>query len=229
VTTQNEAAKLATVLALLVGLLSAAAAPAAQVDHILLGIDDLDRGVQAFEESTGIKPVYGGKHPGGTHNALVSLGDGTYLEIIAVQKGVAPPADFAGIEQLHTLTPIGWAVSSKDSAELRKRLDAAGLAVTASTPGSRITPAGKMLSWQSFGLKDNFAEAPFFIVWSAQTAHPSTTSPEGCKLQQWHIAGPNQKNLEQLRRTLDLRVDVADAKATSMKLALSCPKGSVTF
>jgi hypothetical protein len=134
VTTQNEAAKLATVLALLVGLLSAAAAPAAQVDHILLGIDDLDRGVQAFEESTGIKPVYGGKHPGGTHNALVSLGDGTYLEIIAVQKGVAPPADFAGIEQLHTLTPIGWAVSSKDSAELRKRLDAAGLAVTASTP-----------------------------------------------------------------------------------------------
>ena len=228
-TTQNEAAKLATVLALLVGLLSAAAAPAAQVDHILLGIDDLDRGVKAFEESTGIKPVYGGKHPGGTHNALVSLGDGTYLEIIAVQKGVAPPADFAGIEQLHTLTPIGWAVSSKDSAELRKRLDGAGLALTDSTPGSRITPTGKTLSWQSFGLKDNFAEAPFFIVWSAQTAHPSTTSPEGCKLQQWHIAGPNQKNLEQLRRTLDLRVDVADAKATSMKLALSCPKGSVTF
>ena len=229
--TRRLATKLTTTLVLLssVSLQAVAAAPAAQIDHILLGIDDLDRGVKAFEESTGVKPVYGGKHPGGTHNALVSLGDGTYLEIIAVQKGVTPPDDFAGLAQLHTLTPVGWAVSAQDSAQLRSRLEAAGMAVTESTPGSRITPAGKALSWQTFGLKDNFAEAPFFIVWSAKTAHPSTTSPGGCKLQQWRIASPNQKNLEQLRRTLDVRVDAADAKATSMRLALSCPKGAVAF
>jgi glyoxalase-like protein len=207
----------------------AAAPPPAQIDHILLGIDDLDRGVKAFEEATGVKPVYGGKHPRGTHNALVSLGDGTYLELISVQKGVKIPEDFAGIDRLHALTPIGWAVSSQDSAQLRSRLEAAGMAVTDPAPGSRITPAGKTLSWQTFNLKDNFEEAPFFIVWSAQTAHPSTTSPGGCKLQQWRIAGPHQKNLEQLRRTLELRVDVAEAKATAMRLALSCPKGAVTF
>jgi hypothetical protein len=201
----------------------------AQIDHILLGIDDLDRGMRAFEEATGVKPVSGGKHPRGTHNALVSLGDGTYVEIIAVQKGIEPPEDFAGLEQLRTLTPIGWAVSSKDSAQLRSRLEAAGLALTDPAPGSRTTPAGKTLSWQTFGLKDNFEEAPFFIVWSAQTPHPSTTSPGGCKLQQWRIAGPNQKNLEQLRRALDLRVEVADATATAMHLALTCPKGAVTF
>ena len=57
-----------------------AVAPAAQVDHILLGIDDLDRGMEQFEKLTGVRPVYGGKHPRGTHNALVSLGNGTYLE-----------------------------------------------------------------------------------------------------------------------------------------------------
>ena len=223
--------KLLPFLALLAtaSLSAAAAPPPAQIDHILLGIDDLDRGVKAFEEATGVKPIYGGKHPRGTHNALVSLGDGTYLELISVQKGVKIPEDFAGIDQLHTLTPIGWAVSSKDSAQLRSRLEAAGMAVTGPTPGSRTTPAGKTLSWQTFNLKDNFEEAPFFIVWSAQTAHPSTTSPGGCKLQQWRIAGPHQKNLGQLRRTLDLRVDVADAQATTMRLALSCPKGTVTF
>jgi hypothetical protein len=212
-----------------VSLPTAAAPPPAQIDHILLGIDDLDRGVQQFEESTGVKPVYGGKHPRGTHNALVSLGDGTYVEIIAVQKGVTPPEDFTGLAQVHTLTPIGWAVSSKDSAQLRSRLKAAGMGVTEAAPGSRTTPAGKTLSWQTFGLKDNFEEAPFFIVWSAQTAHPSTTSPTGCKLQQWRIAGPHQKNLEQLRRALDLHVDIADAKATAMRLALTCPKGPVRF
>jgi glyoxalase-like protein len=222
--------KLVPVLALLaVAAFPAAAAPPAQIDHILLGIDDLDRGAKAFEEATGVKPVYGGKHPRGTHNALVSLGDGTYVEIIAVQKGATPPEDFAELAQLHTLAPIGWAVSSKDSADLLSRLQAAGMVVTDPAPGSRITPAGKTLSWQTFNLKDNFEEAPFFIVWSAQTAHPSTTSPGGCKLQQWRIAGPHRNNLEQLRRTLELRIDVADAKVPAMQLALSCPKGTVTF
>jgi hypothetical protein len=59
------------------------AAPTVHIDHILLGIDDLDRGMDLFEQRSGVRPVQGGKHPGGTHNALVSLGDGTYLEIIA--------------------------------------------------------------------------------------------------------------------------------------------------
>ena len=69
--TRRLATKLTTTLVLLssVSLQAVAAAPAAQIDHILLGIDDLDRGVKAFEESTGVKPVYGGTHPGGTHNA----------------------------------------------------------------------------------------------------------------------------------------------------------------
>lgn len=204
------------------------ATPRAQIDHILLGIDDLDRGIESFEKLTGVRPVYGGKHPRGTHNALVSFGDGTYLEILALQPGVPPPKEYAGLEQLHTLTPIGWAVSSKDSVQLRDRLIAAGMPVTESNAGSRKTPAGATLSWQTFGLKDNFDEAPFFIVWSAQTAHPSTTSPTGCKLQHWRIASPHLKNLEQLRRTLDLQhLDFEEAPTTALRLSLSCPKGPV--
>lgn len=204
-----------------------ATAPPAQIDHILLGIDDLARGIDSFEQLTGVRPVYGGKHPGGTHNALVSLGDGTYLEILALQPDVAPPQEYAGLEQLRKLTPIGWAVSAKDSAQLRGRLTAAGLAVTEPNTGSRTTPAGATLSWQTFGLKDNFAEAPFFIVWSARSPHPSTTSPTGCKLQSWRIAAQSRKNLEKLRTALELQVDVAEASATSLRLSLNCPKGPV--
>jgi hypothetical protein len=208
---------------------AAVAAPTAHIDHIMLGIDDLDRGVTSFEQLTGVRPVYGGKHPRGTHNALVSLGDGTYLEIIAVQPDAKPPQEYAGLKQLHTLTPIGWAVSSTDSIQLRKSLTSAGFAVTESSAGSRTTPAGTTLSWQTFALKDNFEEAPFFIVWSPQTAHPSTTSPTGCRLQHWRVAGTHQKALEQLRSKLDLRVDVAEAAATSLRLSLTCPKGPVEF
>ena len=107
--TRNIAMKLAMGLAAIAAICGPASA--AQIDHVILGIDDLDRGVKAFEAASGVKPVYGGKHPGGTHNALVSLGDGIYLEILAVQKGVTVQGDSAGLKEMKTLTPIGWAVS----------------------------------------------------------------------------------------------------------------------
>lgn len=223
VSTRNIATNLAALAAI------SSTASAAQIDHVILGVDDLDRGVQAFEAATGVKPVYGGKHPGGTHNALVSLGDGIYLEILAVQAGVTVPADYAHLKQTKTLTPIGWAVSSKDSAQLRNRLSTAGIPVSEPVDGSRTMPTGSRLSWQSFPLKESSPEAPFFIVWSAQTAHPSTTSPSGCKLEQWSIASPRVKDLERLNQALGLPVDVTEAKAASMRLSLTCPKGAVTF
>jgi hypothetical protein len=204
-----------------------AATPTAQIDHIMLGIGDLEQGMDLFEQLTGVRPVYGGKHPGGTHNALASLGNGTYIEILAVQPDIAPPKEYAHLLQLRTLTPVGWAVSSKDSGALRARLTSAGMALTEPKAGSRKTPAGTLLSWHTFGLKDSFDEAPFFVAWSAQSVHPSTTSPTGCTLQRWRVAGPNQKALEQLRRALDLSVDVAEASSRSLQLSMNCPKGPV--
>ena len=36
----------------------------AAVDHLLLGVSDLDRGVAEIERKTGVKAVIGGSHPG---------------------------------------------------------------------------------------------------------------------------------------------------------------------
>ena len=60
------------------------------IDHIVIGIHDLEKGIASIEDLTGVKPVYGGAHPSlGTHNALISLGNRTYLEILAPNPDVS--------------------------------------------------------------------------------------------------------------------------------------------
>ncbi|MDQ6801876.1 MAG: VOC family protein [Acidobacteriota bacterium] len=201
----------------------------ARIDHIILGAPDLDRATRAFERMTGVRPIYGGKHPTGTHNALVSLGGQTYLEIIAAQPGTPPPDWLPNLADLQNPTPVGWAVTSDDGPALRRDLASAGFVVTENRAGERTTPSGATLHWQTFELAGNTQRAPFFILWAPETQHPSATAPSGCRLQRLAIASPHSNALNRLRDALDLPVDVSNSFKEAMTLELSCPNGIVVF
>jgi len=64
----------------------------AAFDHLAVACERLEAGARAVERALGVALEPGGRHPDfGTHNRLLGLGPGEYLEVIAVDPGAAPP------------------------------------------------------------------------------------------------------------------------------------------
>lgn len=180
------------------------------LDHILLGVNDLDHGVVWMEDRSGVRAVFGGVHPGrGTRNALLSLGPRRYLEIIAPdpkQTGSGP--GWAMAERLRTIAEprlVGWAAHTDDLAAVIKKAGDAGIALEAPRDGSRARPDGKLLRWKSVNLKTDYAAVlPFFIEWSRDSVHPSEDAPGGCSLLRFSGESPEAKQASNDAHTLGL-------------------------
>ncbi len=62
------------------------------IDHLVIGAETLAAGVAHVEALLGEGMAGGGQHPVmGTHNRLLSLGPGVYLEVIAIDPEAPPP------------------------------------------------------------------------------------------------------------------------------------------
>src|SRR5215469_5163158 len=55
------------------------------IDHVVIVVRELESAIESYSRA-GFTAVRGGKHPIGTHNALVAFADGGYLELIAFFK-----------------------------------------------------------------------------------------------------------------------------------------------
>ena len=210
----------------------ASAAPEVGIDHLILAIDDLEKGIESFARRTGVRPEFGGEHPGrGTANALVSLGQGRYLEILAPASKTAK-LDPSWGDTLHypSLNPVGWALHSRDLVRTVVDLRKAGLPVSDPQPGSRKRPDGSTLTWQTAALEGPQLDLyPFFIQWGEGTAHPSTTSPPGCELVKIAITAPEPEQLRTLLRAVGVGVEVKQGAPGAMAFTLRCAKGEVAF
>lgn len=130
-----------------------------QLDHVVLVGTDLDALV-ADHRRRGFVVKDGGEHAGGlSHNALVGLADGSYIELFAFH-------DLARARGQHVWADIaerggGWA----DFALLSDDLDADAaklgpLLARPATDGGRVRPDGVQLAWRSARLA---APLPFLI------------------------------------------------------------------
>jgi catechol 2,3-dioxygenase-like lactoylglutathione lyase family enzyme len=199
------------------------------LDHLILGCSDLDRGVAFVEARTGVRAAFGGVHPGrGTENALLSLGGLGYLEIMApdpAQRDVTNPLA-PHLKELFDPRLVTWAAHPGDLAVLAQKLREAKIAFEGPTPGSRERSDGLVLQWRTLMLKDNASGLlPFFIEWSADSAHPSTDSPQGCSLVRFEASTPNRDALAKRVALLGLDLPVLNGPKAQLRATIAGPKG----
>lgn len=197
------------------------------LDHIILGIDDLDRGVAWVEQRTGVRATFGGVHPGrGTRNALLGLGPHCYLEIIAPDPEQSSPNWFTEMLTLHEPRLIAWAVRVADISAPAQTAIAAGFPIDGPHDGARSRPDGKILSWKLFRLRDDCGGLlPFFIEWGRDSVHPATDAPRGCILERFHLQSPEAPELARAIQTLGVEVRVEAGEKPLMLARLATPKG----
>jgi hypothetical protein len=141
------------------------------VDHVVIGVPDLDDAAATLLVRHGLIAAPGGRHPRfGTVNRIVPLGT-SYLELVAVDDADAaadsPFGTWVG-EMAAGRAAWGWALRTTDIEATASRL---GLDLT---PGERVRADGVRLSWRLAGVPGDRGDygRPFFIQWDDGTPLP---------------------------------------------------------
>ena len=204
------------------------------LDHVILGCNDLDAGIRFVQEGTGVRAAPGGVHPNrGTSNALLSLGDRHYLEIMAPEPNARDVQAWAD-PQLEVLKGLAnprlmrWAVHPNDIDSLAKKFRESGLQILGPWPGSRTRPDGRIVSWKSFSLADDrHGLLPFFIEWGKDSVHPSSDAPTGCHLERFALADRDTEELFKALRRIEVEAPVERSQTTQLHLRITGPKGAL--
>jgi hypothetical protein len=208
---------------------AAAESVPAAFDHMILGVNDLERGIVFVEERTGVRAIFGGVHPGrGTQNALLALGGRRYLEIMAPDPKQAVVRQHPEIKEMREPRLVGWAAHTDDIAALAKRAADAGFPGVGPIDGSRVRPDGQTLRWRLFNLKDDHGGLlPFFIEWSRDSVHPSVDAPSGCRLVRLAAASAQPDEVAEACRKLGMDLIVERGEKSQLRARIMGPKGEM--
>jgi hypothetical protein len=206
------------------------------LDHVLLGCSDLDRGIDFVEQHTGVRASFGGVHPGrGTRNALLSLGERRYLEVIAPDPKQDRIEQFAQkqvaqLKQLSSPRLISWAAHPGDLEKFSAHLREAGISFDGPRSGSRQRPDGKPLQWKTLNLKDDRdGLLPFLIEWRANSLHPSADAPKGCKITHFGAVTPSTEELTKIVNLLQLDLSISSGDNPALQASITGQKGELTI
>jgi len=114
------------------------------IDHIVIAVPDLAAASRSYE-ALGFTVVPGGRHPVGTHNALIAFADGAYIELIAFYEKNTQHKWWEPLQKGGGLVDFCMQTDDLlgDTAAFRK----AGVDIDDPSPLSRVRPDGYQLKW----------------------------------------------------------------------------------
>lgn len=198
-----------------------------ELDHLAMSAATLEEGVEAMEAALGVALAPGGKHAlMGTHNRLLGLAEGLYLEVIAIDPDAPPPAHarwfdldrFSGPPRL-----TNWICRTDDLPDALRAAPPGVGAPLALTRGD--------LRWQMAVPQDGIlpfdGAFPALIAWQGQ-AHPAAMLPaSGCRLRRLEVIHPQAEALEAALAPLlaDGRVRISAGQSPGFAATFDTPHG----
>lgn len=131
------------------------------IDHIVIVVRDLEESAKDYEK-LGFTVVPGGKHPVGSHNALISFADGSYIEIISYYRPSPDHRWWAPLQKGEGL--VDFCMQTDDLVADTQKFRNAGVHINDPVPWSRVRPDGYELKWVlSLAREGHRGVAPFLI------------------------------------------------------------------
>jgi hypothetical protein len=131
------------------------------IDHLVIVVNDLEQAAKDYA-SLGFTVVPGGQHPVGSHNALISFPDGSYLEIIAFYREATDHRWWTALSKGERL--VDFCFQTDDLPGDTLKLRDAGVAINDPVIWSRKRPDGFELKWLlSLATGSHRGVAPFLI------------------------------------------------------------------
>jgi glyoxalase-like protein len=199
------------------------------IDHLVYTTPGLKNGMDEIEALLGIRPVPGGRHPDfGTHNALLSLGPTTYLEVIAPDPEL-PVVDRGlpfGMSHHQESKIATWASCSESIENLADAALRAGLDIGKVELGSRLKQDGSLLTWKLTNPNAMLLDGaiPFLISWG-KTPHPAVDLPRAGELTGFRIEHPQPDRVRHALAIMGVKTNVQEATGVKIVALIKTVRG----
>lgn len=114
------------------------------VDHVVVAVGDLASAMRDYA-ALGFSVVPGGRHAAGTHNALIALADGAYIELIAFHEPYPEHRWWSALGRGGGL--VDYCLQTDDLETDTAAFRRAGVAMTDPKPSVRTRPDGFAVKW----------------------------------------------------------------------------------
>lgn len=204
-----------------------------KIDHFVFFHPNLEEGIQYIKNHLGIDAQIGGQHLGrGTWNALFSLGEDIYFEIISPDPKQMPfeGQRWMGVDHFEKPTMIRWAASVNNLADAVTQSEKQGIHFGEIQEGSRQLQNGETLRWQLTepSRKEVVEPLPFLIEWTG-AVHPAAGKKKAASLHKLILGSPDVTTLKNQLKWLQLPIEVVQRDTYSIEVSLDTSNGIKTI